>query len=228
MNRKVLITGTNGGLGSFLEKKYENSDCITRKNPLNEIHYNTKYDLIIHCAFNQNRDDLDFVNKKCYEDNIVLIQNLLKISHYKFIFISTCQTPPDINTYVVMKRICEFMVQDVSKNYLIIRPSCMVGDNMKKNSIYKLMNGEDITLTEDSVNDFILFDDVYDTIESYENGIYYLLSSKKFTMGEISKIYNKKINFGKWKYDIGNLETDIDIKKTSLEVLEQYFGKINE
>lgn len=227
MNR-VLTTGTSGGLGGFLVKKYKDSVGITRENPLNKNHYNTHYDLIIHCAFNQNRDDLDFVNKKCYEDNIVLIQNLLKISHDKFIFISTCQTPPDINTYVVMKRICEFMVQDVSKNYLIIRPSCMVGDNMKKNSIYKLMNGEDITLTEDSVNDFILFDDVYDTIESYENGIYYLLSSKKFTMGEISKIYNKKINFGKWKYDIGNLETDIDIKKTSLEVLEQYFGKINE
>ena len=223
MNR-VLTTGTSGGLGGFLVKKYKDSVGITRENPLNKNHYNTHYDLIIHCAFNQNRDNLDLVDKKCYEDNIVLTQNLLKISHDRFVFISTCQTPPDnMNTYVVMKRICEHMVREESTDCLILRPSTLVGENMRNNTLCKIINDEDITLTEDSVNDFILFDDVYNAIQFYNSGTFYLLSQKSITMGEIANEFGRDINFGHYKYDISNIQSDIDIGKTSLEVIMEYF-----
>ena len=43
-------------------------------------------DTIIHCAFNQNRNELNFVTKQSYSDNIALTQNLLKY-HIKDLFI---------------------------------------------------------------------------------------------------------------------------------------------
>ena len=232
MKNKILITGTRSGLGEFLSKKYKNSICITRENPLTDDIISEGVDTIIHCAFNQNRNDLDFVTEQSYSDNIVLTQNLLKVPHKRFVYISTCQVSeldshilPNTNTYVIMKKICEYMVQEQSKNYLILRPSCLVGDDKKRNSLHKLMNNEDITLTEDSVNDFILLEDVYDIIESYESGIFFLMSNKKIIMKEIAEKFNKKINFGNFKYDI-NVESDIDIGRTSFEILKEHFGEV--
>jgi len=232
MKNKILITGTRSGLGEFLSKKYKNSICITRENPLTGDIISDGVDTIIHCAFNQNRNELNFVTEQSYSDNIVLTQNLLKVPHKRFVYISTCQVSeldshilPNTSVYVIMKKICEYMVQEQSKKYLILRPSGLVGDDEKRNSLHKLMNNEDITLTEDSVNDFILFEDVYDAIESYESGIFYLLSNKKITMKEVAEKFNKEINFGHFKYDI-NVESDNDIGRTSYEILKEHFGEI--
>jgi hypothetical protein len=87
------------------------------------------------------------------------------------------------------------------------------------------MNNEDITLTGESVNDFILFDDVYNTIQSHESGTFYLLSQKSITMKEIAEKFNKEINFGHFEYGI-NVESDIDIGRTSFEILKEHFGEI--
>jgi len=230
MNKKILITGTRSGLGKFLSKKYENVICISRETPFDDNIIYENIDTIIHCAFNQNMSELNLVNYKIYEDNINLTKKLLKISHRRFVYISTCQVS-ELNSksqptpYVVMKALNEHIIREQSKNYLILRPSCLVGDDKKRNSLHKLMNNEDITLTEDSINDFILLEDVYDIIESYESGIFYLLSNKKITMKEVAEKYNKKINFGNFKYDI-NVESDIDIGRTSFEILKEHFGEI--
>ena len=51
------------------------------------------------------------------------------------------------------------------------------------------------------------------------------MSNKKITMKEIAEKYNKKINFGNFKYEI-NVESDIDIGRTSFEILKEHFGEI--
>jgi nucleoside-diphosphate-sugar epimerase len=230
MNKKILITGTNGGLGSFLKRKFENPICITRENPLTDEIISEGVDTIIHCAFNQNMSELNLVNYKIYEDNINLTKKLLKIPHRRFVYISTCQVS-ELNSksqptpYIIMKALNEHIIREQSKNYLILRPSGLVGDDKKRNSLHKLMNNEDITLTGESVNDFILFDDVYNTIQSHESGTFYLLSQKSITMKEIAEKFNKEINFGNFKYEI-NVESDIDIGRTSFEILKEHFGEI--
>jgi nucleoside-diphosphate-sugar epimerase len=226
MNKKILITGTNGGLGSFLKRKFENPICITRENPLTDEIISEGVDTIIHCAFNQNMSELNLVNYKIYEDNINLTKKLLKIPHRRFVYISTCQVS-ELNSksqptpYIIMKALNEHIIREQSKNYLILRPSGLVGDDKKRNSLHKLMNNEDITLTGESVNDFILFDDVYNTIQSHESGTFYLLSQKSITMKEIAEKFNKEINFGNFKYEI-NVESDIDIGRTSFEILKEH------
>ena len=230
MNKKILITGTNSGLGSFLKRKFENPICITRENPLTDDIVSEGVDTIIHCAFNQNMCELNLVNYKIYEDNINLTKKLLKIPHRRFVYISTCQVS-ELNSksqptpYIIMKALNEHIIREQSKNYLILRPSGLVGDDKKRNSLHKLMNNEDITLTGESVNDFILFDDVYNTIQSHESGTFYLLSQKSITMKEIAEKFNKEINFGNFKYEI-NVESDIDIGRTSFEILKEHFGEI--
>jgi hypothetical protein len=42
-------------------------------------------------------------------------------------------------------------------------------------------------------------------------------------MGEIANEFGRDINFGHYKYDISNIQSDIDIGKTSLEVIVEYF-----
>ena len=230
MKNKILITGTRSGLGEFLSKKYPNPICITRENPLTDEIISEGVDTIIHCAFNQNMSELNLVNYKIYEDNINLTKKLLKIPHRRSVYISTCQVS-ELNSksqptpYIIMKALNEHIIREQSKNYLILRPSGLVGDDKKRNSLHKLMNNEDITLTGESVNDFILFDDVYNTIQSHESGTFYLLSQKSITMKEIAEKFNKEINFGHFEYGI-NVESDIDIGRTSFEILKEHFGEI--
>jgi len=230
MNNRILITGTNGSLGSFLADKYQNPICITRENPLTDDIISDGVDTIIHCAFNTNWKELQAVSKECYEDNIDLTYSLVKVPHRRFVYISTCQVS-ELNSksqptpYIIMKALNEHIIREQSKNYLILRPSGLVGDDKKRNSLHKLMNNEDITLTGESVNDFILFDDVYNTIQSHESGTFYLLSQKSITMKEIAEKFNKEINFGHFEYGI-NVESDIDIGRTSFEILKEHFGEI--
>ena len=94
MNNRILITGTNGSLGSFLVNKYENPICITRENPLTDDIISEGVDTIIHCAFNSKLEELQKVSKECYEDNVDLTYSLVKVPHRRFIYISSIQIPP--------------------------------------------------------------------------------------------------------------------------------------
>ncbi len=226
MSKKILITGTGSGLGKFLSNKYKNVICVSREIPLQK-HYK-KIHTIIHCAFNLKREDLNLFPNKVYKDNVVLTEKLLKIPHKRFVYISTCQIDEmNIETestpYIILKCLNEHMVRKKGRNYLILRPSSLLGNGMKSNSIVKLMKGNDITLTGNSVNDFVLYDDVYEAIQKPLSGTFYLLSNEKISMKEVSEHFDKKIKFGKFKYQI-KTNTNIDTKKTSLENLIKHFG----
>jgi dTDP-4-dehydrorhamnose reductase len=227
MNKKILITGARSGLGKFLSKKYENVICITRENPLTEELFYGGVDKIIYCAFNSNNDDLTNMTEKCYNDNISLLLSTLKIPHKKFIHISSVQVSPHFNnSYGRIKKLQEYIVRENSENYCILRPSSLTGHGMGYNTFSKIVDGKDITLTSDSVNDAVLYEDVYDAIEKDINGTYFLLSRESITMKEMAKLFNKNIKFGNYHYDVSQIKSDIDIGRTSEEVIKKYFGEI--
>ena len=224
MNNRILITGTNGSLGSFLASKYENPICITRENPLTDDIVSEGVDTIIHCAFNTNWKELQAVSKECYEDNVDLTYSLVKVPHRRFIYISSIQIAPKLLTpYAIFKKIAEHIVQKNCKNHLILRVSCFLPQPKKQSSFFKIANGEDITLTGDSVNDVIYSEDVYEAIQSNLDGVKYLVSRQTITTKETAELFNSDTKFGHYHYDVGNLQSDIDIGKTSKEILKEFF-----
>ena len=68
------------------------------------------------------------------------------------------------------KRISEIVVKELCDNYLILRPSALLGNEMKKNTFQKIIAGEDIALTPNTVMNYILYEDVLDAIHNNYNG----------------------------------------------------------
>ncbi len=220
---KILISGTDGNLGGHLKKRYPNSICVTRKKPIDKKIFHDGVDTIIHCAFNTNLSKLNEFDDDCYKDNIDLTNTLTEIPHQRFIYISSVQIPPRFNTpYSIYKKISEQIVEHHSNNFLILRISSILPPSTKTNSILKMKNNMDITLTKDSVNDFIFLDDVYDVIQKDTSGIKYLKSRQNINLERCSEIIGNDIKFGNYHYDIGDETSDFDIGYTSEQNLKRF------
>jgi len=133
----TLITGTNGGLGKWLSMQFPNCDKLTRKNSPAEFNGN-EYDLIIHCAASVQHCGWSGVNISLFEDNVFLTKEVVKIPHKKFILISSIDESKN-SPYGISKRISEVIVRDSCSNYLVLRPSSLVGDGMRKNTFQKML-----------------------------------------------------------------------------------------
>ena len=219
---KVLISGTNSGLGKWLSKQFTGCDKYTRET--NWFDLKDEYDLIIHCAAAVTHDGWDKVEFDLFKDNIFLTRDLVNIPHTKFIYISSIDEAKD-SPYGVTKRISEIIVKDLCKNYLILRPSSLIGEGMKKNTFQKIVSGKDIALTPDTIMNFVLYEDVFDVIKSDIGGTKVLRAKTNVTIREVVEIFEKKLEYGNIHYEVEDIESDIDIKKTSKDNIILYKEK---
>jgi len=215
----VLITGTNRGLGKWLSKQFLGCDKLTRETDRSSL--KPHYDLIIHSAATVSHCSWDNAKLSLFEDNVFLTRDMAKIPHKRFVYISSIDQIKN-SPYGVTKRISEIIVQNICKDYLILRPSSLVGNEMRKNSFQKIVNGEDIELTPCTVMNYILYEDVLNSIIENYSGVKVLRSSENITLKEVAEIFKKKISFGKIRYDAGDIMTDIDTAKTSRDNLLLY------
>jgi len=217
-NNKFLISGTSSGLGKFLFQKF-NSEKYNRKKEIN-YYFNNNYKVIIHCAFNKNisyeKDALQLIY-----DNIFLVQNLINIPHKKFVLISSIDVyekdnlihkeneklkiKSDSSFYSVAKIIQEEIVKKNCNNYLILRPSSMLGKEMRKNTITKILNSaktkknQSINLSQNSTLNFVLHEDIYKIIKSEINkksNSYNIVSSNNLIVSNIAKYFKSSISYG--------------------------------
>lgn len=225
-----LITGSGSGLGKYFHDQ------------LGGISFNRDFgnvdetEVLIHCAFNLARE----VNSKdLYQyllDNVFLTKRLAKIPHKKFIYMSSVDVYPknnkkhseneiiDVNQisgfYGVTKLMSESLIQNLCPNFLILRCSALLGKDARENSLKKIIKEENptLTLSSKSVFNYILHKDVLEfvkkAIEKNLQGIYNLSSSENITLFEIAKLLGKKVSFGNYMYNVG----EIDNKKASLVV----------
>ena len=232
---KALITGTNSGLGKWLSKQFKNCDEFIRGSNISDFikkemapdgsgYTIPKYDLIIHCAGCVQHSNWDNVGLDLFEDNVFLTRDLTKIPHTKFVFISSIDEAKD-TPYGVTKRLSEIIVKQLCDNYLILRPSALLGKEMKKNTFQKIVNGEDIALTKNTVMNYILYEDILDAINSNQKGIKVLRSNGNITIGEVVDIFEKKLKFGEIHYEVEYIKSDIDTNKTSKENIKIYKEK---
>ncbi|MEK7517258.1 MAG: NAD-dependent epimerase/dehydratase family protein [Patescibacteria group bacterium] len=250
-SQKFLITGHKNGLGRFLYE-YFGGIGFDRNMPPDKFEHIRRegVDVIIHCAFNSARE-INSKNLYPYlSDNVFLTKRLAKIPHKKFIFISSVDVYPkdnkkhseseviDVNQvsgiYAITKLMSESIVQNICPNFLILRCSTLLGHDSRENSLIKIIKEASpaLALSADSLFNYILHKDVLEfiqiAIKKDLQGIYNLSSSKNITLSQISELLGKKVNFGKYKYNVGNIDnnkiTSIfpTFKKTSREAVLEF------
>jgi len=221
---KILITGTNRGLGKFLHKQFPNADTLTRDNHINEFK-DKKYDLIIHCAASVThltwQDEIPY---SFYYDNVFLTKKLVGIPHKKFVYISSIDQQK-ISPYGITKKISESIVKENANDYQIIRPTGLLGKEMKKNTFQKILHNETIALTSNSIMNYVLYDDVLDVINSKDSGIIILSANGSVTMKEVADIFNNDIKFGDIYFDINADSYDSILKNSSIDNINKYMDK---
>lgn len=239
-----LITGSSSGLGKYFHDQLGGSAFYRDDTNVEET------EILIHCAFNRARG---INSKNLYQylfDNVFLTKKLAKISHKKFIYISSVDVYPknnkkhseneviDINqisgVYAITKVMSESLIQNLCPNFLILRCSALLGRDSRENSLIKIIKEENptLTLSAKSVFNFILHKDVLEfvkiAIEKNLQGVYNLSSSKNITLFQIAELLGKKVSFGTYIYNVGDIDNKKvskllpSFKKTSREVINEF------
>lgn len=248
---KFLITGASSGLGKHL---FEFFDGIPFTRETSEQEFNNLkkngVDIIIHAAFNSSKDITSNNLYSYIKDNVLLTQELITIPHKKFIFISSVDIYPKNNTthkeeeiininsvtgiYGITKLISESIIMNFCSDYLILRCATLLGKYSRKNTFLKLFEEESPSpaLSAKSFFNYILHTYVSDfiklAIKKDLKGIYNLASSKNISLVQVAKQLNKKVNFGNYTYNVGQIDnkkaaTLISIfRKTSQEVITEF------
>jgi len=234
----ILVTGVGSGLGKWISMQLPDCDKFIRGSKIKDFPKKTilsdgkhnypahtmefeEYDLIIHCAATISHCDWGEVETDLFDDNVFLTRELTKIPHKKFVLISTIDEAKD-SPYGVTKRISEIVVKGLCKNYLILRTSALLGKEMKKNTFQKIVAGENIALTPDTVMNYILYEDVLNAIKNNYTGTKVLRSNDDISMKEVVDVFGHDLSFGSIHYEIEYIESDIDTGKTSGDNIQRY------
>jgi dTDP-4-dehydrorhamnose reductase len=108
----------------------------------------------------------------------------------------------DLSNYGLSKYLGEILVQKHTKNWLIIRPSGLVGQGMKKGPIYDLLNEIPLWIAPESelriLQTATTAKITHDLICNYftngsQNEVFNLTSSDTITIEEIAKVFSKNL-----------------------------------
>jgi len=156
------------------------------------------------------------------------------------IFISSAAVHLKENSnYKLIKLLSENIIKDLCKNYTIIRPSAILGPNMRPNSLIRIIDGFASLghLSGESMFNYVLQSDIADFIDMCIRdcvyGTYEFVSNDMITLNEIAIKFGKNPVFGEWKHKtpfVNNQKTvDIfdTINKSSWDVVNEYLESRN-
>jgi len=171
----IFLLGHRGFVGSaiakYLEKKGENFDGIDRKNYKNFV--GKECDIFINAGGSSKKRLAEQEPKKDFELNVVSALNtVFDFKFKKYILISSVDVyndvanpknnketaeidPSKLSNYGLSKWLCEQIVKKYCKNWLILRLGGMVGEGLKKNAIYDLLNTKSLYISPNSELQYI-------------------------------------------------------------------------
>jgi len=227
-DKKILVTGTTSGLGKYIYRMLPNSISLNRENREQVI--KDEYDLIIHCAFSNERgkdinDYYEFI-----DGSVLLTDELVRVKHKKFIYISSLEVyNKPLTNYILTKLCSEAIVSKKAKSPLILRVPALLGSDIRRNTVWRILkeNKPQLTLNENSTFNYVLHSDLFAFIfENFDKtGIVNFVSEGNISLARINEIFNGNAVWGSHKY-ITKEVAGVKIK-TSEEVLNE-FKKIME
>lgn len=248
--RHILVTGTSSGLGRYLHTSI-NGSSLDRSTTPQEVRLLRQegVETIVHCAYNPVKSVPHEKIDAYMQDTVFLTRDLLAIPHQKFVFISTVDVYQNSDKkhseserlnlekangiYATTKMMCESMVLK-DKDSLVLRCSALLGPTMRKNSLTRILSGEDCTLTlsADSQFNYVLYSNVKDIVDLAKkqglNGIYNVASSQNVTLSRIADKFGKRVKFGDFVYNPGKIDNSkvcqvypkLDV--TSEDIVDQF------
>lgn len=227
---RMLVTGASSGLGKYLCDHFGGVGFFRNSSlsDLMKVAHQQPFKVIIHAAFNP-RQDINTTNLPGYlDDTIFLTKKLLEIPHQTFIFISSCDVYPKESElcqedqeielkkvdsiYGITKLISESLVKEQANNPLILRPTALLGECTRKNSLIRLLTEKNaaLTLSKKSTFNYVLHSDIAEFIEralhSQLTGIYNIASSKNVDLEEIAAMFHCAAHFGDYTYQTGRID----------------------
>lgn len=234
LKNNIVVTGTSSGLGKYLKNYFDGSVSINHLNYIEELHKIDKpIDLIIHCACDASHKIINY--HEYIESNLFYTLELCKKNPKHIIYISSAVVHSKENSnYKLTKLLSENIIKDKCDSYTIIRPSAILGPEMRPNSLVKIIDDYDtkLTLSEMSTFNYVLQKDVADFIKlCYNNkiiGTYEFVSNDMISLGSIARKFGKNTTFGEWKHRASfvNNQKTVDIfkpiDKSSWNVIDQF------
>ncbi|MDD9950723.1 MAG: NAD-dependent epimerase/dehydratase family protein [Zetaproteobacteria bacterium] len=228
----ILVTGVSSGLGKYLYEAIgdigihrENSHLITKAQSEGQV-----FELIIHCAANTRRPQKISELYGYYCDNIQLTENLTRLKHKKFIYISSVDVypsshhlhqestkiAPDLlcqngSTYALSKAFAESIVHAKAACPTIFRCASLLGKYSQSNNLSKICSQDDcqLSLAAESELNFITYQEVLKSIQAVTQarlkGVFNLCSSENIKIHEICTLAHSPAKFGSHIYNVGKI-----------------------
>ena len=196
---RILVSGASSGLGKYIKEEMLGSDKYIRKT--NSGEYKENYDLIIHAAFGQKREDESESEYIKYHTEIY--KTLSNVSHKKLVFISSIDAVnANNNSYGKAKRHIEQMVLEDSQNNLIVRPGLLIGSGMKYNTVARLFTEQrpNFTLSKKSYFYITHYQEVVEFALSKHYGIWTVCSKQNLSLDEMAKDIGCTPRWGSYEY----------------------------
>jgi nucleoside-diphosphate-sugar epimerase len=227
MIERILVTGTDSGLGSTLLEAL-GSDSLTRGVDPSERWDDAPYEAIIHCAIDLTDDQTSLSPIDPVSRNVALLQNVLRIPHRMFIHISSVDvypksdgpkredaalgTIPKDKSYRAVKLSCEAALTASDRPHLILRPTALLGLTARPNSLIRMIRdpGCQLTLNPASAFNYVLHRQVGDFIltalRDGLSGVYNLAANGNLRLDEVAEIVGANPGYGDFLYRVGEID----------------------
>ncbi len=226
---RLLVTGAGGGLGRFLFERLGGLG-LTRQNAASLLPRLRRSGVgtILHCAASPARQARAKPLREFLDDNLFLTRRLLELPHRKFVYISTVDVYPKSGSrhaesdpirpdkveglYAMTKWLSERLVQDRGRGPLILRPSSLLGEHARPNSLSRLLDGGLVRLSAsgDSRFNCVRHEDLLEflriALRRDLRGIYNLASSSDITLLRTARSLGAKAIFGRHRYRVPRVD----------------------
>ncbi len=255
-HKTLAVLGGNGMLGSdllsYFLKKYKVTS-ITKQNY--SEHVGKSFDIFVNANGNSKRW---WANQNPCEDFLAstnsVIKSIFDFPAKTYIYISSVDVysrhdqpkytlesstivPEKLEPYGLHKYLSEQIVKKYTNQFLILRPSAILGSSLKKGPVFDVINGKSLFITKNSKLQFITGFEIAKVID--------LLLKKKITgnvinvggigsiyLSKLNKIFNKEIKTSpearvqKYEMNVNKLKSLYPSLKSSEEYLQEYCANI--
>ena len=246
-NRKILITGGSGMVGSqtkFGIKLGRKELDINNTSSIEKAFRKHKPDIVLHLAAMTDMMECEKYPKKAFELNVSGTENLAKVcreNNIKLVYISTCavfdgkkktpyiegDTPKPLNVYGKTKLQGEIVSRIILPEVLIIRTGWLFGGGKKDKKFVKkvfdsLKTGNEVKAVSDRRGSptYIpdLLNEIKKLIDQESKGIFHIVNTGNASYFEIAKEIKK---LGKFKSKIISVKTkDLESPKLNRGKME--------
>jgi nucleoside-diphosphate-sugar epimerase len=250
---RLIVSGAARGIGRYLCEQLGGLGLTRESAPayLASARGAAGADIIVHCAYDSSKSVPEPRVHAHFADTIGLTGQLLAAPHRAFVFFSSVdvyardgalKTEEDtivagdaLTPYSYSKLVCEALVRQRARRWLIVRPVQMLGDG-RRNIVARIMAGDPdrLPLTAASVLNCVLYEDVAAfvkrALERELTGTFNLAASRNATLAEIASAFGRAPAFGDAFYDIGLVSNGKAaaivpaFARTTVENLSRQFG----